>query len=159
MFTTEELKNRYHRLCDYDEIGDLETEVFTKNLDKIEFLTENHPFLVYLDAFLHGLEYPTILHGYYKKDNYNLKLFIDDTSAVSKSSIPGNKRPIHPNCKTGIWVAWNKYVERFTPGFPDECRVSLYDRYCGELYEMNDYEHDSKEFYKWFVGGLVDDKF
>lgn len=141
MFTTEELEPHY-RLCDYDEIGDLQTNGFTKNLDKIEFFTETHPFLFYLDGFLHGLEYITILHGYYRKDNYTLKLFIDDTSMY---------------CKIGIWIAWNQYVQRFT-SFQDECQVSLYETYCLELYEMNESEHDCREFYKWFVGGLIDDK-
>lgn len=131
--------------CDYDEIGDIETDGFTKNLDNIEFLTDDHPFIFYLNGFLHNLVTPKILHGYYKKDDFILKLYIND--------------PIPSYCKTGIHVAWNNYVNHKGYEGDYHYQVSIYNRYCSELYMENDYDQDPKEFYKWFVGALVENKF
>ena len=143
---------------DYDEIADIHTNKFTENLDKIEFLTSEHPFMFYLGGFLHGVEEVIILHGYYRKNDFTLKIYINMTSERNTSSIPGNRKSIDSNCKAGIAIAWNSYVDRIHHHGGDHS-VSIYNRYCGELYQENDYDNDPKEFYKWFVSSLVEDKF
>jgi len=59
----------------------------------------------------------------------------------------------------GIWVAWCGYV-KFIHKLQDEkdIQVYIYDRYCMELYAEY-YDHEPKEFYKWFVAGVIKDKF
>lgn len=152
--TSELIKCCVNSMGDYDDIGDIHTNKFTENLDKIEFLTPEHPFMFYLGGFLHEVEEIIILHGYYRKDDFTLKIYLNGIPA----SIPGNRKSIASNCKAGIGIAWNSYVDRIHHHGGDHS-VSIYNRYCGELYEENDYDNDPKEFYKWFVSSLVEDKF
>lgn len=135
-----------YSIGDYDEIGDIHTKKFSMNLDKIEVLNPEHPFMFYLGGFLHEVEEVLILHGYYRKDDFTLKIYINGANEL------------HQRCKAGISVAWNNYVNRILHHGGDHS-VSIYNRYCGELYEANDYDNDPKEFYKWFVSSLVEDKF
>ena len=102
--------------------------------------------MFYLGGFLHEVEDVIILHGYYRKDDFTLKIYINETNKL------------HQRCKTGIAIAWNSYVDRIHHHGGDHS-VSIYNRYCGELYQENDYDNDPKEFYKWFVSSLVEDKF
>jgi len=53
-YTTEELVSKCV-LMDYDKIDDLDTRAFTRDLDTIEILTLQHPFIQYLTGFLHGI--------------------------------------------------------------------------------------------------------
>lgn len=146
MLSTSEIMKCCGSIGDYDEIGDIRTNKFTEYLDKIEFLTPEHPFMFYLGGFLHEVEEVIILHGYYSKDDFTLKIYINETNKL------------HQRCKAGFGIAWNSYVNRIHH-HGGEHSVSIYNRYCGQLYEENDYDNDPKEFYKWFVSSLVEDKF
>ena len=138
MLSNSQLVSSVYNIADYDEIGDTETHGFTQNLDKIQFLTPEDPFIYYLagSLYTYGLEDVSILHGYYHTENYNLKLYITQN--------------LDNRCKTGIWVIWNRYVDiiTHTTKREHEARVHIYDRYCMELYEDNNYDYDEKAFYK-----------
>ena len=135
-FIEKDIKSFYH-LGDYDEIDDLDTKKFTENLNDLQFMDSDHPFIHYLNGFFHNLidTTITIFHSYYNKDTLTLKIYCE------KLDYP---------IRIGIWVAWNKF------NGDKSLNVEIYDRYCGELYKDN-FHWDDKEFCKWFVSKYISD--
>ena len=141
-FLEKDLKSFYH-FGDYDEIDNLDTKKFTENLDDLQFMDSDHPFIQYLHGFFHNLVDTTIFHSYYNQNTLTLKMYCE------KLDYP---------IRIGLWVAWNKFNNILKVSEDKSLNVEIYDRYCGELYKDN-YHWDDKEFYKWFVSKCISDLF
>ena len=116
---------------------DIETERFTENLDKIHIMEQDNPFFTYLRGFMHAISEYEIIHAYYHKETKNIKFY------VRKSTTPISK--------LGICEAWKQYNDN------DNLHVTIYhSEYDSYLYECNDYETDSKEFYKHLIKHLIE---
>ncbi len=122
---------------DYDKIRDLVDTKLFNILDGIEFIDKNHPFTHYLKGLTVLYDdtiYLNILHGWYHKET---------TTANFLVKYPG---------KTGCIIlhAWQQFIGS------KNANVYIYGRYCGAIYESNEYETDIKYFYKNIIKKLVD---
>ena len=138
IFLDYDLKSVYN-LGDYDEIDNIYTKKFTKNLNDLEFMNSEHPFIRYLDGFFHNLVDTKIFHSYYNKDTLHLKMYCE------KLDYP---------IRLGVWVAWNNFNNIDFGNEDNKICVEIYDRYCGELYR-DDFHWEEKEFYKWFLQKIL----
>lgn len=120
-------KNEYD--C-FDDFG-FYTNGFTENTDEIEMIEYNHNFFTYLDAIIDlDIIKDEIYHCYYHKETKNMKMIISSG--------------INSNILNVIYNAWQEYSHI-------ECDVYIYSTYCNELYLLDNYETDKKEYYKYIA--------
>jgi len=145
-------KQSIYQLYDYDKLDDkdIDTENFTK-LDGVEIIKSeienNHPFLFFLRGFSHGLWDYEIIHAWFHTDSKIAKFYINNSSKFGSL----------------ITNAWREYISSDASHRDDteneedeEVEVYIYTRYCGELYDSNEYDPNSRDFYKNLVSRLMD---
>ena len=139
--TTEE--NHYcNWISDYDVMynfnGDckIETNKFTNNLNYITIMNKNDKFYDYLHKFTYDLiNFDNIIYHSWICEFYD--------GLYAKFYVPQGTPPL---LKNAIFFAWINYSYN---SFPNS--VTIYEDYCGTLYECDDYKYSEKYFYKELI--------
>jgi hypothetical protein len=123
-------------MSDYDKITDIiDTKEFTK-LDGVEIIDSNHPFMYFIKgfSFLDDTMYQNILHGWYHIETGTAKFLVK-----------------YPH-ETGniILTAWKLFIKS------KSANIFIYGRYCGQIYESNEYDISEKSTYKSMIIKLLD---
>lgn len=126
------IKNNYD--C-FDDFG-FYTNGFTERTDEIEIIEFDNKFFTYLDAIIDlDMVKDKIYHCYYHKETKSMKMIV--ASSIDR------------NILNVIYNAWQEYSHTC-------CDVKIYSTYCNELYILNDYETDKKEYYKYIAKRYID---
>ena len=134
---------------DYDKLEDkdIDTENFTK-LDGVEIIRSksenNHPFLHFLKGFSHGLWDYEIIHAWFHIESKIAKFYINNASKFGSL----------------ITNAWRDYISSAASQRDnvedEEVEVYIYTTYCGQVYHSNEFDQDSRQFYKGLISRLMD---
>lgn len=124
-------------VSDYDKIPDLVDTKLFNILDDIEFIGSEHSFIHFMKGFtvLYDSELcKNILHGWYHKETGTSKFLVK-----------------YPN-ETGniLTHTWKLFIGC------EKTDVYVYGRYCGSIYESNEFDVDEKYFYKTMIKNIVD---
>jgi hypothetical protein len=137
------IQKSIHSKINYDSFEDIKfyTKRFSEHMDEIEIIDFEHKFFVFLSAITNLEEIKEkIYHCYYHKETKKMKMIVSST--------------IDRKLLNVIYHAWSKYwkVDFNSSDAGTTVKLNLvtfYSIYCGELYVMDDYELDEKEYYKY----------
>ena len=126
---------------DTDEIKTYDSRLFLDYITKVN--NDIIPVDDKFENFLNGIVLNTNIDyiGVYEKDTKNAYFYIKGNNVKFCTIIHNTWQLFHKN--------------------HDQCdiNVTMYDTYCGEYYERNDYETDIKYLYKYLINILVDKLF
>ena len=129
----------YDTIIDYNIKCKIETNIFTKNLEHITILKKQHHFFTYLHDFTYHLfDFSRVIVHSWNYGLYAKFYVVQDTSQLLKMA---------------IFFAWSSYTNNQSYN-----SATIYEDYCGTLYECDDYTKSEIHFYKEMLKIILEQK-